>query len=323
VADVNARDAKLIQYLNEAYGKERQLETALQAHIEMTTRPPYRKRLQQHLTETKNHARQVERRIKQLGGTAEPVPVPGPEVVAEGAAKVTEVAQKAMALAQGPLHAVRGTGENEKQLKNAKDEFSNEAAEIATYTAIQTLAETVGDRDTAKLARSIRRDEERMASFLERLIPQLSKAVAQSEIPAALRNGASRRNGSRRTTTRSSSRSTSSRSTSSRSRTGSSSRSGSRSTSRSGGRATPRSGSRSTSASGSRSTARSGSRSTASRSSSRSKSSRSTAARSGSGTTRTASGRGSSRTAASRSSARRTTGRSSGRRATAGSGTRK
>jgi ferritin-like metal-binding protein YciE len=294
VADVNARDAKLIQYLNEAFGKEKQLETALQAHIEMTTRPPYRKRLQQHLTETKNHARQVERRIKQLGGTAEAVPVPGPELVSEAAAKVTEVAQKGVALAQGPLHAVRGTGENEKQLKNAKDEFSNEAAEIATYTAIQTLAETVGDRDTAKLARSIRRDEERMASFLERLIPQLSKAVAQSEIPAALRNGASRRNGARRTTSRSSSRSTS------------------------------RSGSRSTSASGSRSTSRSGSRSTASRSGSRKTSSRSTAARSGSRKTarsaaRSASGRGSTRKTAPRSSAKRTTGRSSGRRTTAGS----
>ena len=35
----------------------------------MTTKPPYKKRLQQHLKETKGHARQVERRIKQLGGT--------------------------------------------------------------------------------------------------------------------------------------------------------------------------------------------------------------------------------------------------------------
>ena len=38
----NARDAKLIQYLNESYGKEKQLETALQAHISLTTRPPYK-----------------------------------------------------------------------------------------------------------------------------------------------------------------------------------------------------------------------------------------------------------------------------------------
>ena len=40
-----AKDAKLLQYLNEAYGKERELETALQAHIGMTTKKPYAKRL--------------------------------------------------------------------------------------------------------------------------------------------------------------------------------------------------------------------------------------------------------------------------------------
>ena len=60
--DVKARDAKLIQYLNEAHVKERQLEQALEAHIAMTELATYRKRLKQHLSETKNHARQVERR---------------------------------------------------------------------------------------------------------------------------------------------------------------------------------------------------------------------------------------------------------------------
>ncbi len=43
--DLNARDAKLVQYLNEAYGKERHLEQALEAHIGLTTKPNYRKRL--------------------------------------------------------------------------------------------------------------------------------------------------------------------------------------------------------------------------------------------------------------------------------------
>ncbi len=33
MAELEAREAKLIQYLNEAYGKEKELETALQAHI--------------------------------------------------------------------------------------------------------------------------------------------------------------------------------------------------------------------------------------------------------------------------------------------------
>ena len=71
MAELNERDTKLVQYLNEAYGKEKELETALEGHIAMTNRAPYKKRLQQHLKETKSHAREVERRIKKLGGSAD------------------------------------------------------------------------------------------------------------------------------------------------------------------------------------------------------------------------------------------------------------
>lgn len=191
MAELNARAAKLVQYLNEAHGKEKELETALQAHIAMTTRPPYSKRLQQHLTETKQHARALERRVKQLGGTAHAVPFDVPEPVAKGAQVAVEVGSRALAAAQGPLHALRGTGEQEKMLKNAKAEYREEHEEIATYTAIETLAQLVGDSDTAALAREIRRDEQSMARFLERQIPALTKAVVQAEIPVAQRRGVS------------------------------------------------------------------------------------------------------------------------------------
>jgi ferritin-like metal-binding protein YciE len=214
MAEMTTRDTKLIQYLNEAYGKEKELETALQAHIAMTTRPPYKKRLREHLKETRAHAREVGRRIKKLGGKAEAGPVGGPVVVAEAGSAVTSVASKAAAAAKGPLHVIRGTSEPEKMLKNAKTEYWNEFEEIATYTAIATLAEEVGDRETAQLARAIRRDEERMARFLERQIPTLTRAVVRDEIPASERRRAPSRSGSSRSR---SSRSRSSRSGSSRS----------------------------------------------------------------------------------------------------------
>jgi ferritin-like metal-binding protein YciE len=233
-AEQTARDTKLIQYLTEAYGKEKELETALAGHIGMTDRAPYKKRLQQHLKETKNHSKLVERRIKKLGGDP---------------ATLVQLGSRALAMVKGPVHALRGTSIEEKLLKNAKTEYSEEAEEIATYRAIETLAESVGDRETAKIARQIRREEERMASFLERQIPVLTRAVAQAEIPAAERNGSSgrrrstakrksasrsataRSNGSRpasrkRTTSRSRSTTSSRRSTSgSRSRTTAGSRS--------------------------------------------------------------------------------------------------
>jgi ferritin-like metal-binding protein YciE len=287
VADLQAKDLKLIQYLNEAYGKEKQLETALTAHIQMTTRAPYKKRLQQHLKETKTHAREVERRIKKLGGKADEVTVPGPEAVTEAVTSAVELARRGVAALQGPIHVLRGTGEQEKLLKNAKTQYQDEAEEIATYTAIETLATTVGDRETAKLAKRIRREEERMRDFLGRLIPQLTKAVATEEIPAA-----ERRTGRRRTTARRSSAS------GSRSSSSSSSRSGGRSSSS--GRS-----SGSSRSSGSRSSRSSGSRS----SSARSTRSRSTGARSSrSRSTGSRASGSSSRSSGSRSSGSRSSG---------------
>jgi ferritin-like metal-binding protein YciE len=224
VADeVNARDSKVIQYLNEAYGKEKQLEQALQAHIKMTDIATYKKRLQQHLKETKSHAKQLERRIKKLGGVAEAVDLPVPEGVAGAATKVAGAAGKALAAAQGAVQTVRGTSQQEKLLKNAKDEYHEEAEEIANYTAIQTLAELVGDTETAKLAKGILKEEQRMASFLEKLIPRLVKEVAKAEIPAAERRPASRTTSRSRARSTSSSRSTSARSSGSSSKPASSS----------------------------------------------------------------------------------------------------
>ena len=45
MSDTPTRDAKLVQFLNEAYAKEKQLETALAAHLEVTIRNDYAKRL--------------------------------------------------------------------------------------------------------------------------------------------------------------------------------------------------------------------------------------------------------------------------------------
>ena len=198
MAELNARDTKLVQYLNEALTKEKQLEQALQAHIEMTTLAPYRKRLKQHLTETKRHAREVERRVKKLGGTSEGIS----GVVHDAAGVVQDVAAKGAALAQGSVHMVRGTSEPEVLLKNARTEFKEEAEEIASYTAIQKLAESVGDKDTARLAKAILREEKRMAGFLEKLIPRLTTSVVQAEIPRGQRHGGRKRTTSRSTTSR-------------------------------------------------------------------------------------------------------------------------
>jgi ferritin-like metal-binding protein YciE len=181
-----AGKAKLVQYLTEAYGKEKELETSLTAHIGMAMRPVYKKRLQDHLKETKRHGKQVERRLKTLGGAG----VTG---------KANEMLSRGVAAAKGPLHAVRGSGGAEKQLKNAKTEYSEEHEEIATYLAIETLATQLGDGETAKMAKGIRREEERMAAFLEKQIPILTKEVVKAAVPASERRKSSSSGSGRKT----------------------------------------------------------------------------------------------------------------------------
>ncbi len=77
---------------------------------------------------------------------------------------------------------MRGSGGEEKVLKNAKDAYATEALEIATYIALEHLARSVDDTRTAELAASIRGDEEAMRERIELELPALARAVARAEI---------------------------------------------------------------------------------------------------------------------------------------------
>jgi ferritin-like metal-binding protein YciE len=219
VAELNARDAKLVQFLNEAHAKEAELEADLTAHISLTQKVPYKKRLQQHLRETKDHKRRVASRIKQLGGSpAAGVRAPGvPEAVGELAGKGLAAVKGQVAVARAAI-----TAQAETHLRNAREELREEYVEIGMYTTIEAFATEVGDRETAQLAKSIRRNEQKTADYLERLIPTLTKEVVRAEVPRSLRGGTSgrRRSARKRTTATSRKRTTAAkpRTTSARSR---------------------------------------------------------------------------------------------------------
>jgi ferritin-like metal-binding protein YciE len=237
---LNERDAKLVRWLSEAHGKEAELEADLTAHIAMTQKPAYKKRLQQHLKETREHKRRVASRIKQLGGPT------GQNLISATTSMMGEMTGKTVAAVKGQVGAARAmvTEQAETHLRNAQEEFREEHVEIALYTRIETLATAVGDRETAQLARSIRRDEERMAKFLLAEIGRLVKDVVRADIPRDQRPTARRsRSSSSGSTSRSRPRSGSSRASSPGTRSRSSS---SRSSSRSGSsRTRARAGSRS------------------------------------------------------------------------------
>src|SRR4051794_34732985 len=139
--DMRHADQKIVQYLNEAHATEIALVRVLQSQIAMTPRGTYRSGLEKHLGETEDHANRVERRLTELDAGRNPLQVVG------GAAQA--LVGQALALTKTPFDLLRGTGGEEKVLKNAKDACATEALEIATYTALQQLATAVGDERTA------------------------------------------------------------------------------------------------------------------------------------------------------------------------------
>ncbi|MEJ7750911.1 MAG: DUF892 family protein [Thermoleophilaceae bacterium] len=167
-------EQKVVQYLYEAHASEVGLIRVLQSQIAMTPRGPYRNGLEKHLNETRDHAERLQRRLSDLGSSSNPLQVA--YGVAGGA--ISQV----LALAKTPLDLVRGSGGEEKVLKNAKDACATEALEIATYTALERLARSVGDTTTADLAASILEDEQQMLDRVLREIPRLADAVVAAEV---------------------------------------------------------------------------------------------------------------------------------------------
>ena len=165
---------KIVQFLSEAHATEQALTRDLQSQIDMTPHGSYRSALETHLDETRDHASRVRARLKALGQGSSPL------AMILGAAE--SVVAQAVMLGKAPLNLVRGSGGEEKLLKNAKDACAAEMFEIVTYEALEHLARSAGDDETARLAASIRADEERMYKRLLSEFPKLTEAVVRADV---------------------------------------------------------------------------------------------------------------------------------------------
>ena len=196
---LNERDTKLVQWLNEAHAKETELEADLTAHIALTEKRSYKKRLQQHLKETRDHKR-GRRQADQAAGRVGLDRADGTgrsDALSARRPGRRSRASRGRSGPPGPWSPSKRRPICAMRRRSSREEH----VEIALYSRLETLAEEVGDRETAQLARSIRRDEERMAKFLDAELRRLVKAVVMAEIPRdqrpsparTKRSGASRR----------------------------------------------------------------------------------------------------------------------------------
>src|SRR4051795_5066295 len=170
---------KIVQYLNEAHALEGALVQTLTVHISITPEGDYRDLLERHVRETRDQAQAIEQRLAQIGAARSPF--------ALGLGIIETLIGQVVAAGKAPLDLVRGSGGEEKLLKNAKDEIASEALEIATYDSLESLAEALGDNDTAELARRHRAQEERMLQELRDLIPALTEAAGAPAHPGGRR----------------------------------------------------------------------------------------------------------------------------------------
>ncbi len=172
IAQLEAGRVLIIQLLQEAHGAEAFAATTLRAHIAMTPTSPYRRILERHLRETTDQAERLRTRLTELGVKR--------SLLGTGFGVATTAVGTGLALAKGPIDALRGRAGDEKLFKNVKDEVTTEAQELATYDGLEAAAHAVGDVKTAELAASIRAQEQRAFDELREQIPVLAGATVRS-----------------------------------------------------------------------------------------------------------------------------------------------
>jgi len=149
---------QLVTWLRDAHAMELSVENTLQRHLQDAGNlPEVRARLEQHLVETRSHARRVASCLEQLGATV---------------SATKDIAAGVMGLAQGMTTGLFA----DELVKNALSEYAMEHFEIACYSSLVAAAEEAGQIDIAHVCSEILREEATMANWLEDEIPKITRA---------------------------------------------------------------------------------------------------------------------------------------------------
>lgn len=168
-----ARDPRVVDYLREARADELALARTLRARIASAPRGEYRSGLQRYLRETQRHARRIGGRLDELGAGEGPL--------RSGAQALREAVAGMLSIGRLPLKAV---ARNEETLHGSQFGCATQGLVIATYTALEMVADRAGDRDTAQLAGEIREEEQRMLEWLRHEIVKLTDPFIRDQLDA-------------------------------------------------------------------------------------------------------------------------------------------
>lgn len=179
----------LVQYLREARATEAGLTQTLQVHIAATPPSDHRERLERHLETTRSHEQMLAARLRELED-GDPLrqaldlvyaPIGYSLGIARGA---TRAMLSVLDLPRTLLLREPEPSPADRVLRNVRAESASSALELATYTAIERLAEAEGDEKTARMAAQMRADEEEMAAYLRDAVVELSDRLAGRSAPS-------------------------------------------------------------------------------------------------------------------------------------------
>lgn len=151
----------LLDWLRDAHAMEEQAETMLKSQISRLEHyPEVRRKMQEHLEETKRQAQLIRECITRLDGDT---------------STVKDTVAKVVAAAQG----LSGIFVGDEVIKGALASYAFEQMEIASYRILIAAADAVGDATTSAICTQILREEEAMAEWIDENVPALVRKYLQ------------------------------------------------------------------------------------------------------------------------------------------------
>jgi ferritin-like metal-binding protein YciE len=164
VSDIQTQ---LVNHIDEAHALEQTVLRMLAGLIESADDPGIIDRLEHHKLETQQHESLMRGRLEAHGAS--------PSMVRQ-AAGILEAFMKM------PLDLMRG----ERTGRAARDAYTTEHLEIASYELLRRVAERAGDEETARACRDILEQERAMAAFIEEHWDRFAEAsLREAGIPIA------------------------------------------------------------------------------------------------------------------------------------------
>lgn len=166
--DRDVLESHFMDWLRDAHAMEQQAETMLTAMARrIENYPDLKRRIEQHIEETRDQARLVAACIERRGGDT---------------SAMKDLAGKAMAGMQGAV----GMFASDEIVKGSMLSYAFEHFEIASYRNLIEAARLLGDRETMAVCERILPQEQAMADWLEHNMASVARRFLElAQMPGA------------------------------------------------------------------------------------------------------------------------------------------